>query len=86
MRRVEAASAIGHGSRILPCGHPTPIRCRQARASGSLAHALADQVDWVAGVPLVAADLIDGALREPDDVEGVKADSALGIESRIAFS
>jgi len=26
------------------------------------------------GVPLVATDLIDGALREPDDVEGIEAD------------
>lgn len=34
------------------------------------------------GVPLVAADLIDGALREPDHVEGVKAD--LGLRCVLA--
>jgi len=34
------------------------------------------------GVPLVAADLIDGALGEADDVEGVKAD--LGLRRVLA--
>ena len=34
----------------------------------------------VVRVPLVAADLVDGALAEPDDVEGIKAD--LGVPGR----
>jgi hypothetical protein len=33
-------------------------------------------------VPLVAADLVDGALREPHDVEGVEAD--LGLRDAVA--
>ena len=38
------------------------------------------------GVPLVAADLVDRALAEADDVERIEADLGVGALARIAFS
>ena len=49
-----------------------------------LIHLPVGGVGALVGVPLVAADLVDRALREAHDVERVKAISASGTASRIA--
>jgi hypothetical protein len=49
----------------------------QQRPAGALDPATLGCVRAFVGVPLVAADLVDRALAEADDVEGVKADLGL---------
>ena len=62
------------------------VGCLEQRPAGALDPAAGGGVGALVGVPLVAADLVDGALGEPDDVERVEADLGVGTASRIAFS
>ena len=50
----------------------------EQRPAGALDPAPVRGVRALVGVPLVAADLVDGALAEADDVERVKADLGVG--------
>ena len=54
----------------------------EQRPAGALDPLARAGVRAVVGVPLVAADLVDRALGEADDVEGVKAD--LGVRDAVA--
>ena len=56
------------------------------RPPGALDPAADGGVRALVRVPLIAADLVDRALAEPDDVERIERDLAPGRLSRIAFS